>query len=222
MAGQSFMEMLTHLRETQQQAPPQQIIQIMNQLHIPHTYQNLAIAYVRGNIDADQAHQLAIQDVSPPSSFSGPAAPPVQQRAPLQDMSVGGASEQEVRASEEPLARMNAEMQPINHDINDLGNIVTQMQVERPKIIPARRRRRMPLRYHEDLAHVAAKVMKREIGADKAKEVLQQLRAKRYMKKLAESRATKNPNLQKKQSKVKQTIVKKKTEPEQEPEQEPA
>jgi hypothetical protein len=135
-------------------------------------------------------------------------------------MSVGGASEQQVRMSEEPLAHMNAEMQPMDHDIRDLGNIAMQMAVEQPKLVPAKRRRRMPLRYHEDLAHVAAKVMKGQLRPEDAKSVLQQLRAKRYMKKLAaEPKATKNPNLLKKQPKVKQTIVKKKTE--QEPEQEP-
>jgi hypothetical protein len=231
-ASLGFMNMLTHLRETQQQAPPQQIIQIMQQFNVPHTYQHLAIAYVRGDIDANQAYQLSLQDgspqdVSPPSSFSGPAAPPVQQRAPLQDMSVGGASEQEVRESTGPLIRMNAEMQPENHDIRDIGNIATQMEVERTKVMPARRRQRMPLKYHEDVAHIAAKVMKGQLRPEDAKSVLQQLKAKRYRKKLADAATepvnTKNPNLQKK-AKILKTIVKKKKKPvrNQEPEEEPA
>jgi hypothetical protein len=213
MANMSFMEHLRHLRESQQKINPQQILNIFQSFHIPVTQnlQQIAVAYVRGQITEQQAHQLAIEDANPPSAASssaGPAAAPMQPQAPLQHQSVGGMSQEQVRASSEPLALMNAEMQPMDHDIHDMGVVDTQMTHQRPKITAATVRRRRPLKYHKNWAQISAAVLKGQLNVQRGKQMLDQLKTagdvfqtskrrkvQRSKRAAEQAEATQNPNL---------------------------
>jgi hypothetical protein len=195
--SQKVLEQLQGMRG--QSTTLQQIAQVLVLHGVPNTPENrqLALEYV--------------QEGSSASSSAGVVGPPPQPKAPLQPMGVGGMSKKEEHESSTPLIQMDAMGQPIGHNIHDTG--FAELTMATPKVIAAKTRNRMPLKYHRTWGTLATAVMKKQISAEEAIEALRRMRA-HYNRKAQEGI-------------VKHTIAKKIVEPtekkeEREPENEAA
>jgi hypothetical protein len=165
----SVMEALNRLRgQPITQTQILNILQVHNVAPTEHN-QQLALEYLQNSTASS-------------SSSAGPAAPaPLQLRAPLQDMAVGGMTQEQVKESAAPLIHLDPMGQPIGHNIVDPGFAEVQMAAEPPKVIPARERKRMPMKYHRKWGKLATAVMQGTLSYDKARETLKDLRLQRHM-----------------------------------------
>jgi hypothetical protein len=146
----------------------QQLAQILVVNNVPDTPENrqLALEYLQGGSSA--------------TSSTGMAGPPPQPKAPLQPMGVGGMSKKEEQESSAPLFTMDPMGQPIGHTIHDAG--FAELTMATPKIIAAKTRKKMPMKYHRAWGTLATAVMKRKISAEEAVERLRRMRAQHIKK----------------------------------------
>jgi hypothetical protein len=181
----AFSQLGTHLGQQAAAAHAQaqlshKVLQELQHLRgQPTTLQQIAQVLVLHNVpDTPENRQLAleyVQEGSSASSSTGVAGPPPQPKAPLQPMGVGGMSKKQEQESSAPLLRMDAQGQPIGHNIHDAG--FAELTLATPKVIAAKTRNRMPLKYHRTWGTLATAVMRKQMTAEEAIETLRRMRA---------------------------------------------